>query len=112
MPLDRTDIPEPFRIYALETRADTVDAAIDRERKRGDRLDASIGTQAITLAEHDAKLSDLKETTDERIVALVTTTDKLATSLNRVMWALVGFSVTVASSSVALLIGGIPSHPL
>jgi len=88
------DSPEalPYRLNAVEAR---------QERHRGwlDKLDQSTTIQAVTTARHEERLDGH----DEAI-------NRLADTVNKGVWALVGFSFTIAASSVllAFTLGGGP----
>lgn len=83
----------PFRVYALEGVSKTQDEAIVR--------------QAVTLAEHDAaighnntKLAVAVTRVDAHAKAL----DSLTELMNKVIWSLVGLSLTIAGSAVGIAV--------
>jgi hypothetical protein len=87
------DATIPYRVGQLEV-------SRDRQRNWIQRVDEGHGDQAVTIARHE-----------ERLDALETAVEKLAGSVTKGVWALVGFSFTVAASAVGLAItlGGPPT---
>lgn len=83
----------------LKYRVDAIAGELDHRRKWLERLDQGVGTQAITVARHEERLDGH----DEAI-------NRLADTVNKGVWALIGFSFTIAASAVGLAItlGGGP----
>lgn len=64
---------------------------LDRLQGKVDKLDVGHGQQAITLAEHEVKITDVQASVG-----------KLADTVNKAIWVLVGFAFTVAGSALLL----------
>jgi hypothetical protein len=80
-------------VAALKIRADHLEG---RQSQHADHLrkhDEAIGIQAVTTAKHDERLDGVEEAVT-----------KLAETVNKGIWALVGFSLTIAGSAVGLAI--------
>ena len=90
----------PFRVYGLEGQVSTLDEAVERNRTSLLLHDAAIGRQAITLAEHEQKLM----TADERIEVVAASVTKLASTVDKGIWALLSFAFTVAAAAVTVAI--------
>jgi hypothetical protein len=82
----------PHRVGALERRQDS-------HREWLQKLDEGTTIQAVTAARHEERLDGH----DDAI-------NRLADTVNKGVWALVGFSFTIAASAVGLAItlGGTP----
>lgn len=72
---------------------------IERQHSWVDELDKGVVAQAVTAARHEERLDGH----DDAI-------NRLADTVNKGVWALVGFSFTIAASAVglALTLGGHP----
>lgn len=82
----------------LAVRVGTIEARQERQEIHLDRLDDGVGRQAVTAAKHEEQLEDHED-------AIKT----LAETVNKGIWALVGFAFVVAGSAVGLAIT-ITSH--
>jgi hypothetical protein len=84
---------------ALPWRVKEVEQRQGRQNEWLTRLDSGHGDQAITLSVHE-----------ERIENLEGSLQRLTDTVNKGVWALVGFSFTIAASAVglAIAIGGGP----
>jgi hypothetical protein len=76
----------PYRVATLEKQRQT-------DREWLGRLDEGHMTHAVTTARHE-----------ERLGALEDAVEKLAGTVNKGVWALVGFAFTIAASAVGLAI--------
>lgn len=104
----REQAPLSLRVYGLEGQVASLDAAIERERKRGENLDTAVGQHAVTLAKHEQQLRDDRTRTDERIATLVSSQEKLTGSLTKVYWSLITFAMTIAGMGISAALGLIP----
>jgi hypothetical protein len=89
-------MPLDLRVYGLEGIVDTQDEAITKH--------------ALTLARHDERLGASEVTSavhSEQIGALVKVTATMSTTMNKVMWTLIGSAISVTS---AVLVAGL-THP-
>ena len=89
-------VPIPMRVYALEGITATQDDAISRQGLSLAEHAELLGEHTTELAVHENRL----KTNDAQITALTALT-------NKVIWGLVGLSLTIAGSAVtiALTIG-------
>lgn len=77
----------------------SVEGRVERQRAWLERLGDGATAQAVTIARHEERLDGH----DDAI-------NRLADTVNKGVWALVGFSFTIAASAVGLAItlGGAP----
>lgn len=68
--------------------ATTIAWRLGRVEERQNSLDDAAGSQGVTLAVHEEKIDELKGHVTQ-----------LATTVNKAVWALVGFALTIASSA-------------
>lgn len=67
---------------------------------RQNAMDAGFAAQARTIAHHDERQARLETT----VAMHETTINTLATKLDKVYWALIGLSLTIAGSAMAAII--------
>lgn len=68
-------------------------------------LDAGFATQVHTIIKQDREQAVLKNTVEKHDAAITTLGDKL----DKVYWALIGLSATIATSAAAIILAG--GHP-
>lgn len=68
-------------------------------------LDAGFATQVHTIVEQDRKQAVIENTVGQHSKAITLLSDKL----DKVYWALIGLSATIAASSAAIIFSG--AHP-
>jgi uncharacterized coiled-coil protein SlyX len=78
-------------VAALKIRADHLESRQSHHATRLETHDESLGQQAVTIAKHDERLDGLDEAVG-----------RLADTVNKGVWALIGFSFTIAASAVGL----------
>ncbi len=83
----------PFSEHAFDTRLALVESRAERAAKKAENLDVGVGLQAVSIARHEERLDGH----DDAI-------NRLADTINKGVWALVGFSFTIAASAVGLAI--------
>lgn len=80
-------------VAALKIRMDHVEGRQSAHAEHLRRADEAIGQQAVTTAKHDERLDDVEQAIT-----------RLADTVNKGIWALVTFSLTIAGSAVGLAI--------
>lgn len=105
MPLSSPNVQgEPFVSYGRDSAPKDVrlDAELERERVRVDRLDHGHGIQAVTLAEHGQILKSHTTAIEDLATTMTASHTKLSESMNKVLWTLVGTALTVATSAIGV----------
>lgn len=105
----------PFRVYGLEQKSVTQDAAIARLDRNTAAASEAVAAQAVTLARHEEQLGVGHEAvgevkTDLAVLAasVVTLGEKVAASSNKIAWTFAGFACTIAVSAIAIVLTGHP----
>lgn len=101
----------PFRVYGLEGRADTTDAAVASLQSTVARHSEALGAQAVTIGRHDEQVDanrggivDVKTDVAALANAVSTLADKVGSATNRVAWTLTGFAFTTAGAVLVLVL--------